>query len=107
MQNPADHLETTRLAELAQTLVAIPSITNQEYEIADALIRSGLLNGRQYCLIPEPSLPATLTIGARGRHVFHLAFRGKTSHATYDEGIKAVVDAAKAIAHLEGNRPRL
>lgn len=68
---------------------------------AHALIKSGLLDGCQYCLIPEPSSPATLTVGARGRHVFHLTFRGKASHAAYDEGINAVVDAAKAIAHLE------
>ena len=70
---------------------------------AHALINSGLLEGCQYCLIPEPSLPATLTVGARGRHVFHLTFRGKTSHAAYDDqGINAIVDAAQAIAELEG-----
>ncbi len=78
---------------------------------AHALIKSGLLDGCQYCLIPEPSFPATLTVGARGRHVFHLTFRGQTSHAAYDNtGINApywtrynaVVDAAKAIACLEG-----
>lgn len=68
---------------------------------AHALIKSGLLDGCQHCLIPEPSSPATLTVGARGRHVFHLVFRGKTSHAAYDEGINAVVDAAKAIGRLE------
>jgi len=70
---------------------------------AHALIKSGLLDGCQYCLIPEPSFPATLTVGARGRHVFHLIFRGQTSHAAYgDQGINAVVDAAKAISYLEG-----
>jgi acetylornithine deacetylase/succinyl-diaminopimelate desuccinylase-like protein len=220
VQNPANNVKLTRLVELAQTLVAIPSVTNQEHEISDwayehfksigltrvqrlpiedsgdtiigwidgpaqglalmlnfhldtfpvcdgwntdpftphledgrlyglgahdmkaggacvlaavealiaagvelggrlivsgttdeenwsrgahALIKSGLLDGCQYCLIAEPSFPATLTIGARGRHVFHLTFRGQTSHAAYgDQGINAVVDAAKAIAYLEG-----
>ncbi len=69
---------------------------------AHALINSGLLEGCQGCLIPEPSFPATLTVGARGRHVFHLTLRGQTSHAAYDGGINAVVDAAKVIATLEG-----
>ncbi len=218
MQNTANHLKTTRPAELAQTLVAIPSVTNQEHEIADwayeqfktmgltnvqrlpvedsgdtvigwidgpaqgptlmfnfhmdtfpvcdgwntdpllphiengrlyglgahdmkgggacalaaveallasgvelggrlivsgttdeenwsrgahALVKSGLLDGCQYCLIPEPSALATLTNGARGRHVFHLIFRGKTCHAAYDGGINAVVDAARVVARLE------
>ncbi len=218
MQHPANHLETTRLAELAQTLVAIPSVTNQEHEIADwaceqfkamglanvqrlpvedsgdtvigwidgpaqgptlmfnfhmdtfpvcdgwnsdpftpymeneriyglgahdmkgggacalaaveailasgvelggrlivsgttdeenwsrgthALIESGLLDGCRYCLIPEPSARATLTHGARGRHVFHLIFRGQACHAAYDGGVNAVVDAAKVVARLE------
>ena len=69
---------------------------------AHALINSGLLAGCQGCLIPEPAAPATLTVGARGRHVYHLQFRGKTAHAAYDEGINAVVDAAKVIANLDG-----
>ncbi len=68
---------------------------------AHALINSGLLEGCQGCLIPEPSAPATLTVGARGRHVYHLVFRGKTAHAAYDEGINAVVDAAQVVANLE------
>jgi acetylornithine deacetylase/succinyl-diaminopimelate desuccinylase-like protein len=69
---------------------------------AHALIDSGLLDGCQYCLIPEPSFPATLTVGARGRHVFRLTFHGRTSHAAYgDQGINAVLDAAQAIAGLE------
>ena len=68
---------------------------------AHALIESGLLEDCQYCLIPEPSAPATLTVGARGRHVFELTFRGQTAHAAYDEGINAVVDAARVVARLE------
>lgn len=35
MPRLADSIKPTRLVELAQTLVAIPSITNQEHEIAD------------------------------------------------------------------------
>ncbi|MCP4543910.1 MAG: M20 family metallopeptidase [Chloroflexi bacterium] len=68
---------------------------------AHAVIESSLLEGCQYCLIPEPSAPATLTIGARGRHVFNLTFHGQTSHAAYDEGINAVVDAAQVVAGLD------
>ena len=68
---------------------------------AHALINSGLLESCQGCLIPEPSAPATLTVGARGRHVYHLAFQGNTAHAAYDEGINAVADAAKVVANLE------
>jgi acetylornithine deacetylase/succinyl-diaminopimelate desuccinylase-like protein len=68
---------------------------------AHALINSGLIGDCQYCLIPEPSSPATLTVGARGRHVFDLTLRGQTSHAAYDEGINAVVDAAKVVVNLE------
>jgi succinyl-diaminopimelate desuccinylase len=68
---------------------------------AHALIDSGLLDGCQYCLIPEPSFPATLTVGARGRHVFDLTLRGQTSHAAYDEGINAIVYAAKVVVNLE------
>jgi acetylornithine deacetylase/succinyl-diaminopimelate desuccinylase-like protein len=60
-----------------------------------------LIGDCQYCLIPEPSSPATLTVGARGRHVFDLTLRGQTSHAAYDEGINAVVDAAKVVVNLE------
>jgi len=68
---------------------------------AHALIKTGLLAGCQSCLIPEPSFPATLTVGARGRHVFCLTLRGQTSHAAYDEGINAATDAAKVVVNLE------
>ncbi len=68
---------------------------------AHALINSGLLGECKYCLIPEPSSPTTLAVGARGRHVVDLTLRGQTSHAAYDEGINAVVDAAKVVINLE------
>jgi hypothetical protein len=35
VQNPANNVKLTRLVELAQTLVAIPSVTNQEHEIVE------------------------------------------------------------------------
>ena len=68
---------------------------------AHAIIGTGLLEGCQGCLIPEPSARANLTVGARGRHVFHLTFHGRTAHAAYDEGINAVADAAKVVAVLD------
>ena len=69
---------------------------------AHAIIGTGLLEGCQGCLIPEPSSPASLTVGARGRQDYHLTFRGRTAHAAYDEGINAVVDAARVVASLDG-----
>ena len=62
---------------------------------AHALIKRGVLDNCQYALVPEPSAAGTLTIGQRGRHVFHLRFAGKTIHAAYGSGINAVVDAAR------------
>ena len=67
---------------------------------AHALIQTGLLANCQYCLVPEPSAPGTITVGQRGRHVFQLTFFGKTVHAAYSGGINAVADAAKVVAHL-------
>lgn len=67
---------------------------------AHALIGSGLLNGCTGCLIPEPSAPGTLTVGARGRHVYRLAFRGWAAHSGYDSGVSALVDAARVVAAL-------
>lgn len=68
---------------------------------AHALIQSGWIDGCEYCLIPEPSASGTLTIGARGRHVYRLVFHGKTVHSAYSGGINAVVDAARAVLELE------
>lgn len=69
---------------------------------AHALIKSDLLAGCSACLIPEPTLPGTLRIGARGRHVLRIDLTGKTAHAAYTgEGINAVADGARAILALE------
>jgi acetylornithine deacetylase/succinyl-diaminopimelate desuccinylase-like protein len=68
---------------------------------AHALIQSGILDGCRYCLIPEPSLPATIAVGARGRHVFHLILRGEAGHAAYGEGVNAVLDAARVALGLQ------
>ncbi|MEM9777590.1 MAG: M20/M25/M40 family metallo-hydrolase, partial [Chloroflexota bacterium] len=68
---------------------------------AHALVNSGLIHDCSYCLIPEPSRKNTLTIGARGRHVFRLLFTGRTVHSAYGGGINAVVDAAKVAAELD------
>lgn len=67
---------------------------------AHALVASGLIKDCEYCLIPEPSSPHTLTVGARGRHVYRLLFHGKTVHSAYGGGINAVVEAAKVAAEL-------
>jgi succinyl-diaminopimelate desuccinylase len=67
---------------------------------AHALIEAGLLEGCDYCMVPEPSSPGEITIGQRGRHVFHLTFRGRTVHAAYGGGVNAVVDAARAVASI-------
>lgn len=67
---------------------------------AHALINSGLLHGVIGCLVPEPSAAGTLTIGQRGRHVFRLAFFGRSVHAAYGGGVNAVADAARVVARL-------
>jgi succinyl-diaminopimelate desuccinylase len=67
---------------------------------AHALIEAGLLEGCDYCMVPEPSSPGQITIGQRGRHVFHLIFHGRTVHAAYGGGVNAVVDAARVVASI-------
>ena len=67
---------------------------------AHALIKGGYLKGCDYCIVPEPSAAETLTIGERGRHVFHLTFHGESVSAAYDKGVNAVVDASKAVVAL-------
>ncbi len=90
-------------AELGGRLIVATTTDEENWSRgAHALIKSGLLENCRYCLVPEPSLPGTLTIGARGRHVFHLTFHGKTIHAAHDGGINAVADAAKVVGILAG-----
>ena len=62
---------------------------------AHALINSDVLEGVDYCIVPEQSEMGTITIGQLGRHVFHLQFFGKAVHAGFEGGINAVVDASK------------
>ncbi len=84
----------------SQVLVSATSDEENWSRGAHELIRSGLLKDCSYCMVPEPTAPATLTIGQRGRHVFHLTFHGKTVSAAYDSGVNAVVDAAKVVSIL-------
>jgi len=72
---------------------------------AHALIKSGILEGCKYCIVPEPADHATILIGQRGRHVFKLRFYGSSVSAAYDEGVNAVVDAAKVVASFEKHKP--
>ncbi len=81
-------------------LVAATSDEENWSRGAHALIQSGLLKNCAYGIISEPSDAGTLTVGARGRHVFHLTFAGKTVHAAYPGGISALTDAAKVAAKL-------
>lgn len=65
--------------------------------------QGGLLDNCVGCLIPEPLDAGTLIVGARGRHVFHATFQGKTVHAAFGGGVNAAVDAAKAAVAI--NQP--
>lgn len=89
--------------ELRGTLIVSATTDEENWSRgAHALIRSGLLENCDYCLIPEPTAPATMNIGARGRHVIRIDLRGRATHAAYlGGGINAVVDGAKVIAELE------
>ena len=68
---------------------------------AHAIINGGFLAGCIGNLVPEPAHAATLTVGQRGRHVFHIRFFGKTVHAAFGGGINAAADAARVVAALE------
>ena len=70
---------------------------------AHEVIKSGLLKECICGLNPEPTARGEVRIGQRGRHVFHLTLKGKTIQASYDhdEGINAVVDAAKLVTALD------
>ncbi|CAB1055481.1 hypothetical protein D1BOALGB6SA_214 [Olavius sp. associated proteobacterium Delta 1] len=70
---------------------------------AHEVIKSGLLKECICGLNPEPTARREVRIGQRGRHVFHLTLKGKTIQASYDhdEGINAVVDAARLVTALD------
>jgi succinyl-diaminopimelate desuccinylase len=70
---------------------------------AHEVIKSELLKGCICGLNPEPTARGEVRIGQRGRHVFHLTLKGKTIQASYDhdDGINAVVDAAKIVTALD------
>ncbi len=68
---------------------------------AHAIIDGGFLHGCIGNVVPEPSHAGTLTVGQRGRHVFHVRFFGKTVHAAFGGGINAAADAARVVAALE------
>jgi succinyl-diaminopimelate desuccinylase len=85
----------------------ISGTSDEEYwsRGAHELIKSGILKGCEYCIVPEPAAHATILIGQRGRHVFKLRFYGSSVSAAYDEEINAVVDASKAVAEFEKYKP--
>ncbi|MEY2844553.1 MAG: hypothetical protein RL076_99 [Chloroflexota bacterium] len=68
---------------------------------AHAIINGGFLKGCIGNLVPEPAHAGTLTVGQRGRHVFHVRFFGKTVHAAFGGGVNAAADAARVVAALE------
>lgn len=92
--------------ELSGDLI-VSGTSDEEYwsRGAHELIKSGILEGCEYCIVPEPADHATILIGQRGRHVFKLRFYGSSISAAYDEGINAVVDAAKVVAEFEKHKP--
>ena len=69
------------------------------------LIKTGMLKDCRYCVVPEPAAHATIIIGQLGRHVFKLRFYGSAVSAAYDEGVNAIVDAAKVVAEFEKHKP--
>ena len=90
-------------AELAGDLIVSATTDEENWSRgAHALIDSGLLEGCEGCLIPEPTPPGRLRIGSRGRHVIKIDLAGRTAHAAYTgEGVNAVHDAAKIITALD------
>ncbi|MGB1249962.1 MAG: M20 family metallopeptidase [Candidatus Promineifilaceae bacterium] len=87
--------------ELGGQLVVAGTTDEEDWSRgAHELVNSGALDDCLYCLMPEPSDKGTLTVGARGRHVFQLTFHGKTVHAAYEGGVNALTDAARIAAYL-------
>ncbi len=74
-----------------------------------ALLRDGILGKPDLALIPEPSsgfckrpFPC-VCLGARGGYNYTVRFTGKSAHAANpEEGISAILDAAKVIVGLKG-----
>ncbi|MFH1179069.1 MAG: M20/M25/M40 family metallo-hydrolase, partial [Candidatus Bathyarchaeota archaeon] len=64
------------------------------------LIKNDVLKDVDYCIVPEQSMPNTITLGQLGRHVFHVEFFGKAVHAVFEGGINAVVDASKVALEI-------
>lgn len=89
--------------ELAGDLIVSATTDEENWSRgAHALMESGLLQGCEACLIPEPTPPGRLRIGSRGRHVIKIDLAGRTAHAAYTgEGVNAVHDAAKIITALD------
>lgn len=69
------------------------------------LIKSGMLDDVDYCLVAEPTSKASIIVGQRGRHVIKIRFYGSSVSAAYDEGVNALVDAAKVVNNLESLKP--
>ncbi len=65
------------------------------------LIKKGILEDVDYCIVPEQSPPGTITVGQLGRHVFHIDFYGKAVHAVFEGGINAVTDASRVALEVE------
>ena len=93
-------------AELGGDLI-VSGTSDEEYwsRGVHELIEAGMLEDCRYCMVPEPAPHATILIGQRGRHVFKLRFYGSSVSAAYDEGVNAVVDAAKTVAAFERHKP--
>ncbi len=94
MAKYADHLN-------GRLLITATSDEENWSRGAHAIINGGYLKGCIGNLVPEPANAGTLTVGQRGRHVFHIRFFGKTVHAAFGGGINAAADAARVVAALE------
>lgn len=76
----------------------------------DALIMDGMTDGMDAAIVPEPSSGFTgvdfpcLCLGARGGWNYTVEFTGKSAHAANpDQGINAVVEAARVMTELKNS----
>ncbi|MHA2394429.1 MAG: M20 family metallopeptidase [Promethearchaeota archaeon] len=69
------------------------------------LIKFGMLEDIDYCIVAEPASKGSIIIGQRGRHVIKIRFYGSSGSAAYDEGVNSLVDAAKVVNDLEALKP--